>query len=91
MVPPTNKPTSNVNISSGRDNEEMIKRSIRKSKRKYFRVTYNLANAKLAMQSQVEEKSAFDKFFISLGSFQLEMNFSLLWEELLKKQVVPIF
>ena len=37
MVPPTNQPVSNINISSGRDNEEIIKNSIRRSKRKYFR------------------------------------------------------
>ena len=37
MVHPTNQPVSNINISTGRDNEEIIKNSIRRSKRKYFR------------------------------------------------------
>ena len=37
MVPHTNEPISSINISSGRDNEEIINDSIRKSKRKYFR------------------------------------------------------
>ena len=37
MVPPANQPVSNINISSGRNSEEIIKNSIKRSKRKYFR------------------------------------------------------
>ena len=52
---------------------------------------YDLAIAKLAMQIQAEEKPTFDKIFISLGSFHLEMAFFLPWEKSLKNQVVLIF
>ena len=54
-------------------------------------VTYDLAIAKLAMQIQAEEKPIFDKIFISLGSFHLEMAFFLPWEKSLKNQVFLIF
>ena len=37
MAPPANQSVSNINASSGRDNEKIIKDSIRKSNRKYFR------------------------------------------------------
>ena len=37
MVPPTHQPVSDINISSSRDNQEIIKDSIRRSKRKYYR------------------------------------------------------
>ena len=70
MIPPTNQPVSNINISSSRDNEEIINNSIRRSKENNT-VTYDLATAKLAMQIQAEEKPTFDKIFISLGSFHL--------------------
>ena len=36
MVPPTSHPVSNISISSCRDNEEIMKNSIRRSKRKLF-------------------------------------------------------
>ena len=36
ILPPTNQPVSNINIISVRDNEQIIKDTIRKSKRKYF-------------------------------------------------------
>ena len=38
-------------------------------------VTYDLAITKLAMQIQAEEKSTFDKSFISIRFFHLEMAF----------------
>ena len=38
-------------------------------------VTYDLAIKKIALQVQAEEKPAFDRIFISLGSFHIEMAF----------------
>ena len=37
MAPPAKQPVSSLTVSSGRDNKKIIKDSIRKSKRKYFR------------------------------------------------------
>ena len=50
------------------------------SQKEYISAKYNLAIAKLAMQIQTEEKPTFNKIFISLGSFHLEMAFSQ-WEK----------
>ena len=78
IVPPPppkkNQPVSNINISSGRDNEEIVRIASEGQKEK-ISVTYDLAIAKVAMQIQAEEKPTFDKIFISLGSFHLEMDF----------------
>ena len=55
-----------------------MKRSLRiasEGQKENIFVTYDLAIAKLAMQIQAEEKPTFDKIFISLGSFHLEMAF----------------
>ena len=38
-------------------------------------VTYDLAITKIALQVQAEEKSTFDRIFISLGSFHIEVAF----------------
>ena len=88
--PKKNQPVSNINISSGRDNEEIVRIASEGQKEK-ISVTYDLAIAKVAMQIQAEEKPTFDKIFISLGSFHLEMDFFVSWEKLLKNQVVLIF
>ena len=85
-----NQPVSSINISSGRDNEEIVRIASEGQKEK-ISVTYDLAIAKVAMQIQAEEKPTFDKIFISLGSFHLEMDFFVSWEKLLKNQVVLIF
>ena len=52
-----------MNMISGRGNEEIIKDSVRNSKRN-ISVTQDLAIAKLAMHSQAEEKPTFDKTFV---------------------------
>ena len=38
-------------------------------------VTYDLAIAKIALQVQAEEKPTFDRIFIPIGSFHIEMAF----------------
>ena len=39
------------------------------------RLTYDLAIAKIALQVKAEEKPTFDRIFIPIGSFQIEMAF----------------
>ena len=90
MLPPTNQPicTSTSVVA------ETMRRSVRiasEGQKENISVMYDLAIAKLAMQIQAEEKPTFDKIFISLGSFHLEMAFFLPWEKSLKNQVVLIF
>ena len=73
---------------------ETMRRSLRiasEGQKENISVMYDLAIAKLAMQIQAEEKPTFDKIFISLGSFHLEMAFFLPWEKSLKNKVVLIF
>lgn len=41
----------------------------------YISVTYDLAIAKIALAIQFEEKPKFDKLFIQLGSFHIELSF----------------
>ena len=59
------------------------------SQKEYISVTYDLAIAKLAMQIQAEEKPAFDKIFISLGSFHLEMAFFSVLEKFIEESGGP--
>ena len=57
---------------------ETLKRPLKiadKVNRDSISVTYNLAIAKIALQLQAEEKPTFDRIFISLGSFHIEMAF----------------
>ena len=65
-------PTSNTVVV------ETLKRSLsiaNECGRKTIAVTYDLAIAKLALQIQHEEKPTFDRVFIALGSFHIEMAF----------------
>ena len=90
MVPPTNQQVSNMNISSGRDNEEIIKDGIRRSKRKYFHDARS-CYGKVSNANSSPRKPSFDKSFIFLGYLYLEMAFFLPQEKSLKNQVVLIF
>ena len=38
-------------------------------------LTYDLAIAKMAMEIQIEEGPTFDKIFVTVGSFHIEMVF----------------
>ena len=52
-------------------------------------MTYDHAIAKLVMQIQAEEKPAFNKIFISLGSFHLEIAFFSALDEIIEELSGP--
>ena len=57
---------------------ETMKRSLRmadEANRESITVTYDFAIAKIALHIQAEERPTFDRLFISLGSFHIEMAF----------------
>ena len=69
-----------------------MRRSLRiasEGQKENISVTYDLAIAKLAMQIQAEEKPTFDKIFISLGSFHLEMAFFSVLEKFIEESGGP--
>ena len=64
ILPPTNQPVSNINIISVRDNEQIIKDTIRMSKRKYFRDVQSCYR-KVSTANSSWKRPTFDKIFIS--------------------------
>ena len=72
-------PQINLSPTSASAVAETMRRTLRtasEGQKEHISVTCDLALVKLAMKIQAEEKPTFDRLFISLGSFHVEMIFS---------------
>ena len=74
LLSPTNKRINNINFCSSRNNVTFSK-CCKRVQQKNNVVTFDLAIAKPNMQLQVEESPIYDKLFINIGVFYVEIVF----------------